>query len=844
MKLRSQRGLVLVCAAALVLALFLVRPGATRLKTRIAHSIGMALQRQVDISRVHLRLLPQPGFDLEGFAVRDDPTFGAEPVLRSQDVTASLRLSSLLRGRLEISRLSLTEPSLNLVRRDDGSWNIETFLERAASISVAPTGKARSESRPGFPYIEADRGRINFKFGPEKKPFAVTNAKYAFWQDSENTWGMRLNGQPVRTDLNLSDTGEVSVDGTWQRAVTLHETPVQFNLQWDGAQLGQLSKLLSGQDRGWRGTVHVSVALTGAPADLVVRGDGSLEDFHRYDITKSKPLELKSHCDAHYSAADRGLHQILCQTPVGDGMLALTGEASDLLAVHRFKLQLTADNVPIDAVLSVARRAKKNLPDDLQATGTVEAKLNVRASGPPNSIEFAGGGQTSDFHLQSEAAKSDIALNVVPFSLLSGSHHKPAKNGRARPDNGSVREPDDSHLSFGPTSLKLGRPVPAMVQGWIARTGYSMTVKGESELQRLLEIARISGIPAAHLAATGSAKVDLQIAGPWTGFASPVTTGTAELHSVEAQIRGLNESMEITTARFTLGELETKVDLISASLAGTQWMGTLSIPRPCSAPATCPLSFDLHADEISTDQLNQWLNPNPPRRPWYRFSSGPSPSGRSFVAGIRASGALTVNRAVIGHLIASRIATKLVFDQGKLRLSDLRADVLGAKHRGEWRADFTGKAPAYSGNGVLDGVSLTELAETMGDNWISGTANARYQMDLSGFSSAEMLASARGTVRFDVQDGALPHLTLTTAPLRVRRFTGLMAVRQGEVELQDATLESPTANYVVTGKALMSRKLDFKLVPEGSPGLTVTGTLSDPRVAPVRKPETEAALKP
>jgi hypothetical protein len=71
-----------------------------------------------------------------------------------------------------------------------------------------------------------------------------------------------------------------------------------------------------------------------------------------------------------------------------------------------------------------------------------------------------------------------------------------------------------------------------------------------------------------------------------------------------------------------------------------------------------------------------------------------------------------------------------------------------------------------------------------------------------------------------------------------------MAVRQGEVELQDATLESPTASYVVTGKALMSRKLDFKFVPEGSPGLTVTGTLSDPRVAPVRKPETEAALKP
>ena len=143
MKFRSKRGVLLVCAA-LILALFLVRPGATRLKARIAGSIGMALQRQVDISRVRLRLLPQPAFDLEGFVVHDDPAFGAEPVLRAPDVTASLRLSSLLRGRLEISRLNLSEPSLNLVRRDDGRWNVETFLERSASIAVAPTSKTRS----------------------------------------------------------------------------------------------------------------------------------------------------------------------------------------------------------------------------------------------------------------------------------------------------------------------------------------------------------------------------------------------------------------------------------------------------------------------------------------------------------------------------------------------------------------------------------------------------------------------------------------------------------------------------------------------------------------------------
>jgi AsmA protein len=310
------------------------------LKQRIAGSIAMALQRQVEIGNVHIRLLPQPGFDLENFVVHDDPAFSAEPVLRAQEVTAFLRLSSLLRGHLEISRLSLTEPSLNLTRNGEGRWNIENLLERTAKTAVAPTSKARSESRPAFPYIEADRGRINFKSGPEKKPFALADADYAFWQDSENAWGMRLRARPIRSDLNLSDTGQFRVNGTWQRAETLRGTPLEFNLSWQDAQLGQLTKLLSGQDKGWRGGVRVSAALTGTPADLAVDGDASLEDFRRYDIAGEALSPVRTHCAAHYSTVDRGFHQILCQTPMGDGFITVRGEVVNLPGPRNYDLGL------------------------------------------------------------------------------------------------------------------------------------------------------------------------------------------------------------------------------------------------------------------------------------------------------------------------------------------------------------------------------------------------------------------------------------------------------------------------------------------------------------------------
>jgi hypothetical protein len=153
----------------------------------------------------------------------------------------------------------------------------------------------------------------------------------------------------------------------------------------------------------------------------------------------------------------------------------------------------------------------------------------------------------------------------------------------------------------------------------------------------------------------------------------------------------------------------------------------------------------------------------------------------------------------------------------------------------------------------------------MSDDWINGSANAKYQMQLAGFSAADLTASAKGTLHFEMRDGVLPHIVVASVPLRVRRFTGLLSLSEGEIQLQDASLEAPAATYAVTGTASMTRKLDFRLVPEGSDSgetgvpagldgrdarppirssLTVTGTLSDPVLSTAHRSETEAALKP
>jgi hypothetical protein len=824
----------------LVFVLFVARPGASRLKARIAGSIGTALQRQVEIGSVHVRLLPRPGFELENFVVRDDPSFSAEPVLRAEEVSALLRLSSLLHGRLEISQLSLTEPSLNLTRNSDGRWNIENLLERTSSTTVAPTAKSSHESRPGFPYIEADRGRINFKLGAEKTPFALTEADYSFWQDSENTWGMRLKARPMRTDFNLSDTGKINVSGTWQRASSLRQTPLQFSVRWDGAQLGQVTKFFSGRDKGWRGTITVSADLAGTPGDLIVHSDGSLEDFRRYDILGGGELTLHTHCDAHYSTVDRGLHQVFCQTPSGDGAIALLGDVINLPGPRQYDLKMAADRVPLQSVLALIRHAKRNLPDDLTATGTLAAELNLRGNAAEAQPELTGSGQTNELHLHSASTKADLAVGSVPF-LITTAPTIPVRNGRMA---GTLPTgPKSPALAVGPFSMKLGKPAPILVQARVSRSGYDIALNGEGDVQRILQVARTVGIPAANPPAEGSAKVDLHVSGEWAGFAGPHVTGTTQLHSVTAEIRGLEEPVEIVSANMNLSEDLVKVDSLSATAAGARWTGWITLPRMCTSLPSCPIDFNVHTDGVTTEALKNAFRPRPAQKKWYGFLSPETQASPPFLARIQAAGKVSATRMMIGPLAASHVIASIKIGSGKLDISELRADVLGGKQRGEFHADFGSKQPSYTLEGAMQGISLTQLAEAMQDGWISGTASVRYTLEAGGRGRSETPA-ASGSVDFTMQDGVLPHIALANGPLKVRRFAGRFTISDGVIEMPDATLESPAATYTVSGKASLTRELDFRLVQEGAGAIIVSGTIADPRVEITHRVETRAALKP
>lgn len=864
-KLFTSKRRVAAAAAVLLLGLFLWRPGVSRLKTRIINSISRAVGRSVDVGQVHLQFLPRPGFDLENLIIYEDAAFGSEPMLRAQEVTAVVRLTSLLRGRLDIARLELTEPSLNLVRRADGRWNLEDLLERNQRTPLAPTAKSKSEARPGFPYIEATSGRINFKAGQEKKAYALLNADFSLWQESENMWGARLKAEPLRTDMNLSDTGLLRLSGTWQRAGSLRETPLQFNVEWDGAQLGQLSKLLSGSDKGWRGEVTVDATLSGIPTAMQVAMDTSIGDFHRYDIPSGDALRLTAHCDGSYSSVEAMAHAIVCRAPVGEGMITLRGDAG-VPGVHKIDLALSLENVPVSSVAQLARRVKKDLPADLVSSGAVQGSFAVKEE-PMSAAgaEFQGRGEITNLRLVSANTKVEFAAASIPFVLKSGRaevHDRFTSKQPQKPGMDSLPAPADLRVEYGPFPVAMGRPLPAQAQGWIARSGYRMAIHGEGEVSHTLRLASLLGLPAVKASVEGGAQMELQMAGSWAGnvsgtssnFSPPTVTGTAQLRNVRARVRGLNDSIEITSAELQLLPEEVRLDKLSARAASAVWNGALSLPRGCGTPTACVVHFNVSAQEIGLDEISQSLSAQA-KRPWYQRLTSAEAATTTFLEELRASGKVSVNRLRIRGLVAKQVSGTLDLDRGKVKITRLQADVFGGKYRGDWQADFVaGAPPSYAGAGTLTGVVLQQVADAMHDPWISGTADGTYQLTASGANLAAFWQSAECVMQFDVRDGSLPHISLASdsIPLGVKHWRGHARLQGGKIEIDKSKIISPAGVYQISGSASLGKVLDIRLTQEsetkasgaGTLVYSITGTVAEPHVALTPAPETQAQLKP
>jgi len=188
-----------------------------RMRTYFLSHLQRSFGRPVEARRFSMDILPFPRLDVEGVSINENPSFGREYFLRADRLTASVRWFGLLRGHFDFGTISLSRPSLILVRNEQGRWNLEGWLPPAPSKSTATAisygPQSPADSGNHLQKIEFDEGRINFKTGDEKRPFAFTNVSGSVEQMGPGRWQLRLEAQPWRSGVELQSAGRVRVQG-------------------------------------------------------------------------------------------------------------------------------------------------------------------------------------------------------------------------------------------------------------------------------------------------------------------------------------------------------------------------------------------------------------------------------------------------------------------------------------------------------------------------------------------------------------------------------------------------------------------------------------------------------
>jgi hypothetical protein len=752
---------VLLLTIAVLLAIFvppLVSLG--RYRRSITASIEAAIGRPVAVGGISLELLPRPGIALSNFTVEEDPAFGAEAALHANSVVVSLRLSSLWRRRLEISRISLDQASLNLVRNPAGQWSVDSILLRASQIPHAPTAQRHAGATPRFPYIEATNSRIDFKDGVEKKPFSLMNAEFAMWQAGGDQWRLRLQAQPARTDLplQLSDVGELNVSGSLRRGATLRTMPVNLTVAWRGAQLGQVSELLSGQDSGWRGTLDVTGGITGTPADLRWHSTLQIGNLRRQEFQPLSAMDISAACSGKYLHQQRALNGITCFLPVAPGHLLLTGSVQGFPKGAE-ELQLEINHVPAEFPLELMGLMRSSL-QNATAAGDINGEFRL-VTGEERVLS----GDATATGVSITNGGGAWALPTLHF--VAASSAQPAEPHRAmRRALVLVRKPAagarQAHgLLLEPVAVPFGEAAPLIADGAVARGGFSLHLAGSASLERLNARGATLGLMNRALAAAGQkGRADLNVTstGAWLPPLAGSATGlsvSGTVHIAGAQLRPsfLPAPVDIDSADVAIAPQQIAWNDAALRYQGIALRGSLSYPRICDQPTPCPATFTVQAPTLSGSELSTALQGR--RRGFFDRMFVNALGGASRSPWPRLEGTIQAKVLNLDRLALREVTAAVAVDRNGVTLKSVEAAGLGGTLHATGAMTVANGTPNWNLDVRCTGIRPSAAAGIFHEHWGAGRFDGETKLTLSGRSTAELESSAAGDFRFTWQNGGL-----------------------------------------------------------------------------------------
>jgi len=733
----------------------------------IAH-LERAFGRPVEVRRFSVQILPIPEVDAEGVTIGEDPAFGNEYFLRAENMAASLRWMGLLRGHFEFGTMSLTRPSLILVRNAQGRWNLEDWLPPVkakpgdAGTFYGPQQPA--ESTHHLEKIEFDEGRVNFKEGEEKRPFAFTGVSGSVEQVSPGRWELRLEARPWRSGVTLQSTGILEVRGD-VAGTSARLQPARIQLHWGRASIADLFRLATGNDPGVRGEFAVdgSASVGKENQGDAAAGQWQFElqarttQIHRWDLTERNDnprvnvsLKGKWNLVAGTGRADEMSIELPGSSLHGSAELQIAGpvqwsaridragvQASDILAWYRAFQPGVAEEIKAEQFF---RGEGKVLGWPLQCEG-------ARLASDGGSLRFPGFQPPVRIgEVRGEMRGGKFSVEPVRVTL-----EPPAKE--AAPASKSEKP-----AARGKTAAEAPNSVELQFAHDFAAGHGDLRIEGRlDKVKDFFKAAAAMGHVLNHgweLNGGVATTMDLN----WEqGFRARRWNGTVDLKKAELQAAGLNQPLKLEDV-----SLEWKAGQRGATIAraegfGATWSGGIKETAALNALGGSDWGFRLHADHLDATELDRWFGPRA-RPNWLQRllptllgnnNTGAKPS--ELLRRISAEGELSADSVTIEKVKLGKAKAKLAFHDLHLEVSETEAQWAGGTVHGGMKAVFSA-SPKYEIAAEFDGVNLAQVpwAARWTERW-AGTAKGTLQLTTKGVGREELLQELEGSGEIKVK---------------------------------------------------------------------------------------------
>ena len=98
-----------------------------------------ALNRKVQLQDIRLTIWPRIGARVTGFAVLDDPAFGAGPFASLTSLDVGVKLMPLLSGTVEVEDITLRHPVITVIKNKNGILNVSTIGRTGVAAPKTPS---------------------------------------------------------------------------------------------------------------------------------------------------------------------------------------------------------------------------------------------------------------------------------------------------------------------------------------------------------------------------------------------------------------------------------------------------------------------------------------------------------------------------------------------------------------------------------------------------------------------------------------------------------------------------------------------------------------------------------